>query len=43
MRLASIVFLGMAAGAVAAAPSRADPAAGQAAFDGNGCAECHYT
>ena len=43
MRLASIVLLGMAACAVAATPSRADPAAGQAAFDGNGCAECHYT
>ncbi|MDP6350849.1 MAG: c-type cytochrome [Alphaproteobacteria bacterium] len=43
MRLANILLIGMAVGAVSAAPGRADPAAGQAAFDGNGCADCHYT
>ena len=43
MRLAVTVMLGAALLVLAAAPGRADPAAGEQAFQGNGCLDCHYT
>lgn len=43
MRRIFMVALGAAALTIAAAPGRADPAAGKAAFEAKGCAACHYT
>ncbi len=43
MRLTLTMFLGAAFVLMTAAGVRADAAAGKAAFEGKGCADCHYT